>query len=112
MIAKVKPELRKVPGGADVNSGGGFEKQFHVVAEPERLIKYGLTIEDLFAALEANNQTVGGGQVVSAGESALVHGIGLVTDVEQIGNIVLSAHEGRAIDLRVVQTPARRAADA
>src|SRR3990172_7658092 len=98
----VRPELRKVPGVAEVNSWGGFEKQFHVVAEPERLIKYGLTIEDLFAALEANNQTVGGGQVVSAGESALVHGIGLVTDVKQIGNIVLSAHDGTPIRVRDV----------
>ena len=98
----VKPELRTVPGVAEVNSWGGFEKQFHVVAEPERLIKHGLTLEDLFAALEANNQTVGGGQVVSAGESALVHGIGLVTDVEQIGNIVLSAHDGTPIRVRDV----------
>ncbi|MBI4517751.1 MAG: efflux RND transporter permease subunit [Deltaproteobacteria bacterium] len=98
----VKPELRKVPGVAEVNSWGGFEKQFHVVVEPERLIKHGLTIEELFAALEANNQTVGGGQVVSAGESALVHGIGLVTDVEQIGNIVLSAHDGTPIRVRDV----------
>ena len=98
----VKPELRQVPGVAEVNSWGGFEKQFHVVAEPERLIKHGLTMEDLFAALEANNQTVGGGQVVSAGESALVHGIGLVTDVEQIGNIVLDTHDGTPIRVRDV----------
>jgi len=51
---------------------GRFGEQFHVVVEPERLIKYGLTFDELFAALGANNRTVGGGQIVSAGESLLV----------------------------------------
>jgi len=90
----VKPELRKARGVAEVNSWGGFEKQFHVVVEPERLIKHGLTFEELFEALEANNRSVGGGQVVVSGESLLVHGIGLAADVEQIGNILLAAHDG------------------
>ena len=98
----VKPELRKVPGVAEVNSWGGLEKQFHVVVEPERLIKYGLTFDELFTALGANNRTVGGGQIVSAGESLLVHGVGLVTDVEQIGDIVLRADGGVPIRVRDV----------
>jgi hypothetical protein len=63
----VKPELRKVRGVAEINSWGGFEKQFHVVVEPERLLKYGLTFQDVFAALEAGNRNVGGGQIVSGG---------------------------------------------
>src|ERR1035437_11041667 len=86
----IKPELRKVPGVAEVNSWGGFEKQYHVVTEPERLVKHGLTLEQLFEALEANNQNVGGGQVVRAGESLLVQGIGLATNVEEIANIVIT----------------------
>ena len=52
----VKPELRKVPGVAEVNSWGGFEKQYHVVVEPERLIKFGLTFENVFEALEGQQQ--------------------------------------------------------
>ncbi len=93
----VKPELRKVPGVAEVNSWGGFEKQYHVVVEPKRLIKFGLTFEDVFAALEANNKSVGGGQIVTAGESVLVHGLGLTTDVGEIGNIVVSSYDGAPV---------------
>ena len=48
----VKPRLRTVPGVAEVNSWGGFEKQYHVVTEPARLVKYGLTFEQLVEALE------------------------------------------------------------
>jgi hypothetical protein len=73
----IKPELRKVPGVAEVNSWGGYEKQFHVVVQPKRLIEFELTLNDLFDALKANNQNVGGGQIVRSGESLLVHGIGL-----------------------------------
>ena len=57
----VKPQLRKVPGVAEVNTWGGFEKQYHVVVETDRLIKYRLTFEELVEALQANNQNVGGG---------------------------------------------------
>jgi heavy metal efflux system protein len=100
----VKPELRKVPGVAEVNSWGGFEKQYHVVTEPERLVKHGLTLEQLFETLEANNQNVGGGQVVRAGESLLVQGIGLTTNVEEIANIVITAHDGVPVHVRDVAT--------
>jgi cobalt-zinc-cadmium resistance protein CzcA len=100
----VKPELRKVPGVAEVNSWGGFEKQYHVVVEPERLLEYGLTLEQLFSALDANNHNVGGGQVVRNGESLLVQGIGLTTNTEEIANIVLSSHEGVPVRVRDVAT--------
>jgi cobalt-zinc-cadmium resistance protein CzcA len=96
----VKPELRKVRGVAEVNSWGGYEKQFHVVVEPELLIKYGLTFDDVFEALEANNRNVGGGQVVASGEAMLVHGLGLTTTVEEIGNIVVTTHDGTPVRVR------------
>lgn len=60
----VKPQLRKVAGVAEVNTWGGFEKQYHVVVETDRLIKYRLTFEELVEALQANNQNVGGGQTI------------------------------------------------
>ena len=100
----IKPQLRKVRGVAEVNTWGGLEKQFHVVVEPERLVKYALTFEQLFEALQANNQNVGGGQIARSGESLLVHGIGLTTDVEQIGNIVIAAHNGMPIRVHDVAT--------
>ncbi|MBE0543438.1 MAG: efflux RND transporter permease subunit [Verrucomicrobia bacterium] len=100
----VKPELRKVRGVAEVNSWGGFEKQFHVVVDPNRLVKYRVTLEELIEALQANNQNVGGGQIVRSGESLLVHGIGLTTNTEEIGDIVIVAHDGMPVRVRDVAT--------
>ena len=100
----IKPELRKVPGVAEVNAWGGFEKQYHVIADPDRLIKHGLTFADLTEALAANNQNVGGGQIVRGGEALLVHGIGLTTDTAQIANIVIRTHDGVPVRVRDVAT--------
>lgn len=100
----VKPELRKVSGVAEINSWGGFEKQYHVVVDTGQLIKYGLTLEHLVEALQANNQNVGGGQIVRSGESLLVHGIGLTTNVEEIAGIVIAAHDGTPVRVRDVAT--------
>ena len=93
----IKPELRKVAGVAEINSWGGFERQYHVVVSPEDMVLYNLTLEDVFDALEQNNQNVGGGQVISSGQSLLVHGLGRVTTIEQIGKIVIKAYEGTPI---------------
>jgi heavy metal efflux system protein len=91
---QIKPQLRKVRGVAEVNTWGGLEKQYHVITEPQRLVKYGLTLEQLTEALEANNQNVGGGQVVRSGESLLVHGLGLTTNASEIANIVVASKDG------------------
>ncbi len=93
----IKPELRKVAGVAEINSWGGFERQYHVVVSPEDMVKYNLTLDDVFDALEQNNQNVGGGQVISSGQSLLVHGLGRVTTIEQIEKIVIKAYEGTPI---------------
>jgi cobalt-zinc-cadmium resistance protein CzcA len=98
----VKPQLRKVAGVAEVNTWGGFEKQFHVIVETDRLIKYRLTFEELVEALQANNQNVGGGQIVRSGESLLVHGVGLTTNVQEIANIVIASHDGTPVRVRDV----------
>ena len=98
----VKPELRKVRGVAEVNTWGGYEKQFHVITEPQRLVKFGLTLEQLVGALEDNNQNVGGGQVGRSGESLLVHGIGLTTNVNEIAGIVIASHDGVPVRVRDV----------
>ena len=98
----VKPQLRKVPGVAEVNTWGGFEKQYHVIVETDRLIKYRLTFEELVEALQANNQNVGGGQIVRGGESLLVHGVGLTTNVQEIASIVITSHDGTPVRVRDV----------
>jgi cobalt-zinc-cadmium resistance protein CzcA len=96
----IKPELRKVAGVAEINSWGGFERQYHVVVSPEAMIKYNLTLDDVFEALEQNNQNVGAGQIVSSGQSLLVHGLGRVTTIEQIGNIVIKSYAGTPVHIR------------
>ena len=100
----VKPELRKVPGVAEINSWGGLERQYHVIVAPEALIKYGLTLGDVSEALQTNNANVGGGQVVTSGQTLLVHGIGRVTTLEQVGAIVLRSHSGAPVRVRDVAT--------
>lgn len=93
----VKPELRKVPGVAEVNSWGGEVRQYHVVLAPTALLKYDLTIDDVFEGLQKNNQNVGGGLITSGGISQTVHGIGRVTNIEQIENIVIASYDGSPV---------------
>lgn len=96
----IKPELRKVAGVAEVNSWGGFERQYHVIVSPQSLVKYSLTLDNVFDALEQNNNNVGGGQVVSSGQSLLVHGLGRVSSIEEIENIVIKAHGGTPVRIK------------
>lgn len=98
----IKPELRKVPGVAEVNSWGGLERQFHVVVSPAALLEYDLTLDAVSEALERNNQNIGGGVLTSAGQSRLVHGIGRVHDIEEIENIVITSFDGAPVRIRDV----------
>jgi heavy metal efflux system protein len=98
----IKPRLRSVPGVAEVNTWGGERKQYHVLADPAKLVKYDFTLDDVLKALATNNMNVGGGYVVQAGELHLVQGISLTTNLEQIGNIVIAAYDGVPIRIRDV----------
>ena len=98
----VKPELRKVAGVAEINSWGGFERQYHVVVDPPSLVAHNLSIRQVADALVENNDNVGGGQVVRSGESLLVHGIGRVSSIDEIGAVVLKASEGTPVLVRDV----------
>ena len=98
----VKAQLRTVPGVAEVNSWGGYKRQYHVAVDPALLAKYDLTLGDVIAALRANNANVGGGTIERAGEVHLVQGIGLVTNVDEIAEIALKAHDGVPIRIRDV----------
>ncbi|MBL4809627.1 MAG: efflux RND transporter permease subunit [Phycisphaerales bacterium] len=93
----IAPQLRQVPGIAEINTWGGRRKQFEVIVDPSRLIKYELTIDHVADALRKNNQSVGGGQITRAGESTLVHGIALTANVSEIANIVITAQNGTPI---------------
>lgn len=98
----IKPQLRKVPGVAEVNSWGGYERQYHVIVSPSQLIKYQLTLEDVFSTLEKNNHNVGGGLLTAGGQSQLIHGLGRVSSIEQIKNIVIKSVEGNPIRIQDV----------
>ncbi|WP_305043627.1 efflux RND transporter permease subunit, partial [Geoalkalibacter sp.] len=98
----VKPELRKAAGVAEVNSWGGLERQYQVVVAPELLIKYGLTLRDVADALEQNNANVGGGQVTSGGQTLLVHGLGQVSGLGEVGNIVIRSQAGVPVRIKDV----------
>jgi cobalt-zinc-cadmium resistance protein CzcA len=98
----VRPRLRRVPGVAEVNSWGGLAKQFEVRADPSKLAKYALTLDDIILALKENNKNVGGGYVVRADESSLIQGVGRARSLEEIGKIVVTARHGVPIRIKDV----------
>ncbi|MHB8797799.1 MAG: efflux RND transporter permease subunit [Thermoanaerobaculia bacterium] len=98
----IKPQLRSVPGVAEVNSWGGDERQIQVVVDPTKLQQYDLTLAGLAEALENNNTNVGGGTLDQAGESRLIQGIGIATGLEDVEEMVIEAREGVPIRVRDV----------
>ncbi len=98
----VKPRLQSVAGVAEVNTWGGESKQYQVLADPAKLVKFGMTLDDVFTALSRNNMNVGGGYVVEAGELHLVQGISLTRNVDEIAAIVITSHDGVPVRIRDV----------
>lgn len=98
----VKPRLQSVPGVAEVNTWGGFRKQYQVLVDPARLVAFGLTFDEVREALQDGNRNVGGGSLTQAGESHLVRGISLTTTPDEIGATVITAHDGVPIRIRDV----------
>ena len=90
----ISPLLKSVPGVSDVNSFGGYIKQFQVIMDLDRLLKYGLSADDVYAAVRNNNQNVGGGFLDRHSEQFLIRGIGLIRSVEDISRIVLKSSAG------------------
>src|SRR5262245_11375459 len=90
----VRPTMRTVRGTAEINTWGGYEKQFQIRVDPDRLIKHGLTFAEVIAAVQRNNFNVGGGNIRQDGAMLLVQGLGRTGDVEQIRQIVIDAREG------------------
>jgi cobalt-zinc-cadmium resistance protein CzcA len=98
----VKPQLRTVRGTAEVNTWGGYEKQYQVRIDPQRLIRHGLTFDEVIGALENNNRNVGGGSITRSGEMVLIHGLGRTTSEPEIEAIVITARDGVPIRVRDV----------
>jgi len=100
----VKPQLRSVRGVAEVNSWGGYEKQYQVRLDPNLLIKHSLTFEQVAEAIESNNDNVGGGTITDGSEMLLVHGTGRTVNIDQIENIVITAIDSVPVRIRDVAT--------
>ena len=98
----IKPQLRAVPGVAEINAWGGDERQIHVVVDPATLHGREIALADIAEALEKNNANVGGGMLDQAGESSLIQGVGIVTRLSDIEEIVIRADEGVPIRVRDV----------
>ena len=98
----LSPQLKSIPGVNEVNSFGGYLKQFQVVVNPDQLLKYNLTIMDISEAIRNNNQNVGGNIVDRHSEQFIVRGIGLISSTEDIRNIVLKSHEGVPVFIKDV----------
>jgi cobalt-zinc-cadmium resistance protein CzcA len=90
----LSPQLKSVAGVSEVNSFGGFIKQFQVIMDPDRLLKYGLGAADVFEAVRNNNQNVGGGFLDKHSEQFLIRGVGLVRSAGDIAAIVLKSERG------------------
>lgn len=89
----IVPQLRNLKGVVEVNTIGGYEKQFHVTPYPERLLSYDLTINDVLEALEKNNENVGAGYIERNGEQYLVRIPGQVERIKDINNIILAKRD-------------------
>lgn len=86
----ILPQLRNLKGVIEVNSIGGYEKQFHVKPYPDRLLAYDLTIHDVTSALERNNENVGAGYIERSGEQYLIRVPGQVKNLDDIRNIIVT----------------------
>ncbi len=98
----IKPQLRTVKGVTEVNSIGGFVKQFHVTPYPEKLISFGLTLQEIVIALQRNNLNVGAGYIERNGEQLLVRAPGQVVNLDEIREIILGSHHGVPVRIKNV----------
>jgi len=98
----IRPQLRNIPGVTDVNTIGGYEKQYHVTPYPDKLISYGLSFHDILQALARNNANVGAGYIEHSGEQYLIRAPGQVSDIEDIRQIIIGNYKGIPIYIKDV----------
>ncbi len=85
----VRPLLRGIPGVAEINSQGGYVRQYQVLVNPDRMRHYRIALTDIYNALVNNNANSGGGVLTHYAEQYIIRGVGLIRNVDDIGNIVL-----------------------
>lgn len=89
----IKPQLQSVPGVAEINSWGGFEKQYLILFNPDLIAKYNLTLDDLTDRIKNELGNVPAGQIIRGGELTIVRGLGNVETIDDIKKIVIASNE-------------------
>jgi cobalt-zinc-cadmium resistance protein CzcA len=102
--AIVRPLLKTVPGVTDINSFGGYVKQYQVQVDPDRLRKFDLSLKQVFSALAASNVNAGGNVLERGSEQALVRGMGLMQTIQDIEEVVLKEVNGTPVLIQDVAT--------
>lgn len=98
----VTPQLKSVAGVNEINSYGGYFKQYQVIVSPEKLLKYAVTVDDVYTAIGSNNENVGGNLLERGTDQYIVRGVGLIKDTGDIENIVLKSAGGTPVYIRDV----------
>jgi len=98
----IAPQLRSIQGVNEVNSFGGFVKQYQVLVDQNRLLKYRLTLADVLDGIERNNANAGGDFITKGWEQAYVRSVGLIQTIPDIENIVLRAQDGTPVFIKDV----------
>ena len=98
----VRPLLRGIPGVAEINSQGGYVKQYQALVNPDRMRHYKVTLQEVYQALARNNANSGGGVLPHYAEQYLIRGIGLIKTLDDIRMIVLKEQSGVPVFMRDV----------
>ena len=96
----IKPQLTQVKGVVEVNSIGGYNKQYHVMPDLKKLLYYDIRIEDIVMALKANNDNRGAGYIERNGQQLLVRSPGQLTDLEDVLNVIILQHDNVPVKVR------------
>lgn len=98
----IKPQLAQVKGVIEVNSIGGYNKQYHVMPNPVKLLLYKVSIKDVMQALQANNDNRGAGYIERSGQQLLVRSPGQLGSIDDIGNVIITEHDSVPIKVKDV----------
>jgi len=99
---QIRNQLRGLAGVNEINTWGGVTRQYYVEVRPAALLRYGLSLREVFARIAENNENFGGGYIEHAGEQYNVRGLGRARDEADLGRIVLRAQAGTPVLLREV----------
>lgn len=98
----VTPQLKSVAGVNEINSYGGYFKQYQVIVSPEKLVKHAVTVDEVYSAIGNNNQNVGGNILEKNSDQYIVRGVGLIKSIADIESIVLKSQKGTPTYIRDV----------